>query len=784
MKTPRLSFKQALAGVTLAGSGLAVVLASVILVSLERARYRQESLADLVSLAQVLGASNAAALAFDDVKSAQENLDGSAANPQIVAAALYRPDGRPFATYQRPGVASAAPAVVKEAMVQVDDAGWVAIVRTIADDGGVHGYVYLRADTRQTAEELKAFAFTVAGTMLVCLAAAFFLATRLHARIADPLQRLAEAAAQVAEGRDYSPRLPPARTREVQTLTDAFEKMVAQIGVREDALRASKEDLEERVQERVRDLRHEVQERQSAERALRLSERKYRGIVETTNDWIWTIDTAFISVYNNPAVERILGYTPEEMVGRDLRELAHPEERPYLEKALASSIVARKGWSGVILRAQHRNGQWRSLESNGAPMFDDHGALVGFQGSNHDMTERRVLEEQLRQSQKMEAVGRLAGGVAHDFNNLLGVIIGSSELVLRQDPAPAIAAKIGDIRRAADRATGLTRQLLAFSRKQVLSPKVLDPAAAVAEFGRMLPRLIGEDIQVSITAQPASGQVKADPTQIDQVLMNLAINARDAMPRGGRLTLDTRSIDLAAPLRHGHGEVPPGSYVAFSVTDTGCGMTPDVLSHLFEPFFTTKEIGKGTGLGLPTVYGIVEQTGGHIRVESEVGRGTCFVIYLPRVQGEVVAADPRRIVPRRGHETVLLVEDEAALREITQELLELDGYRVLTAQDGAHALDISRLEPAPIDLLLTDVVMPGMSGPELADRILLQRPRTKVLFISGYTADAIDHHGVGDGGTSLLHKPFTSEALSWKVREVLGGPFGTALPTRRAPAAG
>jgi CheY-like chemotaxis protein len=267
--------------------------------------------------------------------------------------------------------------------------------------------------------------------------------------------------------------------------------------------------------------------------------------------------------------------------------------------------------------------------------------------------------------------------------------------------------------------------------------------------------------------------------------MNLAINARDAMPRGGRLTLDTSSVELSHLLRHSHGEVPPGSYVVLSVTDTGCGMTPDVLSHLFEPFFTTKEVGKGTGLGLPTVYGIVEQTGGHIRVESEPGRGTRFVIYLPKVEGEIgTAANDRRLLPRRGHETILLVEDEASLREITQELLELDGYRVLTAQDGAHALLASREEAGVIDLLITDVVMPGMSGPELADRILLQRPRTKVLFISGYTADAIDHHGVGDGGTSLLHKPFTSEALSWRVREVLGGPFGTALPKKTLPAAG
>ena len=515
MRTPRLSFKQALAGVTLAGSGLAVVLASVILVSFERARYRQESLADLVSLAQVLGASNAAALAFDDVKSARENLAGCAADPQIVAAALYRPDGRPLATYERPGAASAAPALVKEAMVLVDDAGWVTLVRTIADEAGVHGYVYLRADTRQTAEELKAFGLTVAGTMLVCLAAAFFLATRLHSRIADPLQRLAEAAAQVAEGRDYS-RLPPAGTREVQALTGAFEVMVAQIAVREDALRTAKDELEARVHERVRDLRHEVQERHSAERALRLSEQKYRGIVETTNDWVWTIDKACLSVYNNPAVERVLGYTPEEMLGKDLRDLAHPEERPYLEKALASSIVSHRGWSGLILRVQHRNGQWRSLESNGAPMFDDHGSLLGFQGSNHDITERRVLEEQLRQSQKMEAVGRLAGGVAHDFNNLLGVIIGYSELLLRRDSAAGDrGASSSEIRKAAERAAGLTRQLLAFSRKQVLVAEGPRPRRRRGgDRSGCSARLIGEDIQLAIALGPdARATCKADPAR-------------------------------------------------------------------------------------------------------------------------------------------------------------------------------------------------------------------------------------------------------------------------------
>jgi PAS domain S-box-containing protein len=769
MTWPRLSFRQALAGVTLAGSLVAVLLASVLLVAFERARARRDAVRDLGSLAQVLGASNAAALAFDDVKAAEENLAGCAADEEIVAAALYRPDGRPFATFQRPG-AEAPPREVREGRLEVENGGWVTLVRPIADDAGVHGYVYLKADTRQTVEHLRAFALSVFGVMVACCGAAFFLSARLQERIAGPLHRLADAAAHVANGGYSTLHLPSVRTREIEVLTDAFNEMVGQIQVRESALRAAKEDLEERVRERVHDLQREVKERQNAERALRVSESKFRGIVETTKDWIWSVDTDAVGLYNNPAVERILGYTSEEMLGRRMLDYVHPDDRGDVVKAFGSFVTSQSGWSGIVARVRHKNGQWRWVESTGTPVFDDQGKLSGFQGTNHDITERRVLEEQFRQSQKMEAVGRLAGGVAHDFNNLLGVILGYSELVLRKNPEPRVVAQVTEIRKAADRAAGLTRQLLAFSRKQVLAPKLIEPSTALADFGRMLPRLIGEDIHVSLVSEPVLGRVMVDPTQIDQVLMNLAINARDAMPQGGRLTLEASNRDLATPRRHVHGEVPPGSYVAIAVADTGCGMDTNVLSHLFEPFFTTKELGKGTGLGLPTVYGIVQQTGGHIEVESEPGRGTRFTIYLPRVPDTPPAAAPGPAVRRGGQETILLVEDEAALRGITVELLEDEGYRVLAASNGQEALEISRRHAGVIDLLLTDVVMPGLSGREVAERVALQRPGTRTLYISGYTADAIVHHGVADMSSVLLHKPFTSEALSFKVRELLGEP--------------
>jgi signal transduction histidine kinase/ActR/RegA family two-component response regulator len=381
----------------------------------------------------------------------------------------------------------------------------------------------------------------------------------------------------------------------------------------------------------------------------------------------------------------------------------------------------------------------------------------------------RESEQQLRMSQRLEAVGQLAGGVAHDFNNLLTVITGYSDLILTQlkedDP---LRHKADEVRKAAERAASLTRQLLAFSRKQVLQPKVLDLNSLVAEMSKMLRRLIGEDIELILALKPALARIKADPGQVEQVLMNLLVNARDAMPQGGKMVVETAQAELSEAYADMHIAVTPGQYVMLAVSDTGEGMDAETQKHIFEPFFTTKEVGKGTGLGLATVYGIVKQSGGNIWVYSEKGRGTTFKIYLPRVEEEAEhQSGGERVERLRGTETILLVEDEAMVRKLTRSILEENGYRVLEAANGEEALRLCSQYQGPIHLMVTDVVMPLMNGRELAQRMLDSCREVRVLYMSGYTDDAIVHHGVLDPSTHFLEKPFTPDALARKVREVL-----------------
>jgi len=382
----------------------------------------------------------------------------------------------------------------------------------------------------------------------------------------------------------------------------------------------------------------------------------------------------------------------------------------------------------------------------------------------------RRSEEQLRQWQRVEAIGRLAGGVAHDFNNLLMTILGCSELLLREfDADDPRREEVEEIRRAAQRATSLTHQLLAFGRRQVLQPRVLDLNEIVANMDRMLRRMIGEDIQFLTILAPGLWPAKVDPGQIEQVIMNLVVNARDAMPQGGRLTVETSNMRLDEDYARRHIAVKPGAFVMLAVTDTGCGMNAETQSHLFEPFFTTKEKGKGTGLGLSTVYGIIKQSGGNIWAYSEAGKGSTFKVYLPRAEDPLKRHRPKEIALEvsRGTETILLVEDEEAVRTMISRVLQGSGYTVLEACQGREAIEVCRKHPGPIHLMVTDVIMPQMSGRELAERLAAVRPETKVLFMSGYPDNAIVHHGVLDPGTAFLQKPFTLTALENKVREVL-----------------
>jgi nitrogen-specific signal transduction histidine kinase/CheY-like chemotaxis protein len=394
-----------------------------------------------------------------------------------------------------------------------------------------------------------------------------------------------------------------------------------------------------------------------------------------------------------------------------------------------------------------------------------------------DVTDRKQLEEQFRQAQKMEAVGRLAGGIAHDFNNLLMVIQGYGDLLVeRLHASDPLRKNVEQIQTAAQKATSLTRQLLAFSRKQMLAPKVLNIQAIMADMETILRRLIGEDIVLEAVSAPSLGYVKADRSQIEQVVMNLAINARDAMPGGGRLTIESSNVEIGSDVPHPPTVVAPGKYIMLAVTDNGCGMSPETRAHIFEPFFTTKEKGKGTGLGLATVYGIVKQSGGYIWVYSEPGIGTTFKIYLPRIEEEQAhsgaCADSASTASPRGSEVVLLVEDEKGVRELTREYLETSGYTVLDATDGESALAMAREYSGAIHVLITDVVMPGLSGRELGEQIANLRPQIKVLYMSGYTDQSAFRNGILDKGAQLLQKPFGMSTLASKLREILGSEQG------------
>jgi PAS domain S-box-containing protein len=509
-----------------------------------------------------------------------------------------------------------------------------------------------------------------------------------------------------------------------------------------------------------------------AQEGLRRSEINFRSLVTHAPYGVCRCDSSGILLDVNPALVAMLGYSSgTDLVGRNLANLYSDSQQWF---SLADYLSLLEKFQGLPADWLRNDRSVVSVRLSGRAFRDERNTIF-FELFAEDVTERRALEQQLRQAQKMEAVGRLAGGIAHDFNNLLMVISGYSEFLLGQiGDDPAMRGHAQEIANAAARATSLTRQLLAFSRKQMLDPKIVDLNSVVAENVKMLTRVIGEDIDLVMVPGPDIGAVKADPGQIEQVIMNLAVNARDAMPHGGKLTIETANVSLDANYARFHAPVKPGDYVMLAISDTGMGMDADTQAHIFEPFYTTKGL-KGTGLGLSTVYGIIKQSEGYIWLYSEVGKGTSFKIYLPRFSatGEVPATQPalaqEPISP--GHETILLVEDEENLRRLARQALENQGYRVIDAPDGATAIQISQAHKGPIHLMLTDVIMPGMNGRELADKVAPTRPDMRVLYMSGYTENHIGHNGTLDEGITLLQKPFTLPALKAKVREMLDTPL-------------
>jgi PAS domain S-box-containing protein len=501
---------------------------------------------------------------------------------------------------------------------------------------------------------------------------------------------------------------------------------------------------------------------------LRRSEAHFRSLIENARDFILLVDLDGTVRYASPSMEREFA-KGEPLIGKNILSFVEPGDSDAVASLLSPAAGPDVPHRSVEFRMRSVDGTSRTLETHGSHLLPD-STLGGVVFNARDITERRTMEDRLRQAQRMEAIGTLSGGVAHDFNNLLTIIRGYAHQLLESRPdAQEGRMEVQRIDEAAERAAGLTSQLLAFSRRQVLQPKIFDLNKLTTSLDQMLRRLIGEHIEMKTVVGAESCPVQADTGQIEQVIMNLVINARDAMPKGGKLTLETANLELDENYAAKHEGVHPGPYVMLAISDTGVGMDAETQTRIFDPFFTTKGLGKGTGLGLSTVYGIVKQSGGHIAVYSEPGRGSAFKVYLPRVGDAIEAAKKKEDRPAnlRGHETVLVVEDEPQLRDLVELMLSSRGYSILKVENPLQADAFSQRYPGPIHLLLTDVVLPGISGRDVARQVTAHRPDMKVLFTSGYTPDAIVHHGVLEAGLNFIQKPFTLETLSNKVRAVL-----------------
>lgn len=537
-----------------------------------------------------------------------------------------------------------------------------------------------------------------------------------------------------------------------------YEMVIRGFRETNEELRQLNENLEQQVLERTQEL-------ETAFNDLRSSEEKYRALVENLEDVVFSLDITGNIVFASASIKKY-GYSLDEIIGHHFRTVVHPDDLPDVEERFASTLEGY--FEPFSFRIRDKKGDVRFVRTAIRALLKD-GIPIGMTGVLIDMTDYRRMEEQLQFSQKMESVGRLAGGIAHDFNNILLVILNYADLLLDEakegDP---IRTSLEEIRRAGERAAALTKQLLAFSRRQIMQPQPINLNEVVSGMESMLRRLLGEDVQLVVRLAPDLGIVKVDPGQMGQVIMNLAVNSRDAMPNGGKLTIETVNLHLDEEYEKSHFDVKPGNYVMLSITDNGCGMSEETKSHIFEPFFTTKEKGKGTGLGLSTVYGIVKQSGGNIGVYSEIGRGTTFKIYLPIVQEPAIeqrAVHP--LVRATGSETILVVEDEKAVRDVAVHILKSAGYNVLSATNGGEALLICEKYTDKVHLVIADVVMPQMSGREIVTRLAKIHPEIKILFMSGYTENSIVQHGVLEQGVHFINKPFTSVDLTRKIREVL-----------------
>ena len=723
-----------------AASGIALVLAAVGLIVYDLTTVQPRALRDLRAQLELIRTNTTAALAFQDRKAATENLSTLQAKREIASASLFGPDGRLFATYVRKGEepqpGSAAPPPVGHTY-QNDR---LTISEQVQNEGQTLGWLTMEYTLPPLWSRLPQYSIITGVVLLALLTVSLLLWRLLESSITEPLARLAEASKAVAQSRSREVHAVKQADDEIGHLTDAFNEMLSTLQNRETALRESTAQLLEAM------------------------------TVARMCSWVWEVQDATISWGGREA--EVFGERgkPTDASLNSFLELVHPSDRTSVDQGLWRAAETGQRCE-LDFRVLDPDGHTRWLAMRGQRAHEDGRNGLRLVGLVMDVTERRRLEDQLLQSQKLEAIGRLAGGVAHDFNNLLTGILGYANFALKSLPENhGSRTDIMEIERAGTRAAALTGQLLAYARRQMIAPKIVSLNELVTNMENLLRRLIGEDVDLETRCASELWPAQIDPGQFEQVIINLAVNARDAMPRGGRLTIETSNCTLDDTYVSQHPEVLPGEYVMLAVADTGMGIDSATQVRIFEPFFTTKEQGKGTGLGLAVCYGIVRQANGHLWVYSERGRGTTFKVLLPRAvedQEALAAPKPVEQLSSTGSETIMIVEDEPVVRRLTVRALAERGYHLLEAEDGESALAVAREHKGELQLLITDVVMPGMNGKELADRLTAERPDLRVLYISGYAEHAVVRQGVLVEGIAFLSKPFDLSELARTVREVL-----------------
>ena len=723
-----------------AASGIALILAAVGLIVYDLTTVQPRALRDLMAQVELIRTNTTAALAFQDRKAATENLSTLQAKSEIASASLFGPDGRLFATYVRKGEKPQPRRVTPASVGHTYQNNRLTISEQVQNEGQALGWLTMEYTLPPLWSRLPQYSIITGVVLLALLTVSLLLWRLLESSITEPLARLAEASKAVTQSRSRQVHAAKQADDEIGHLTDAFNEMLSTIQNRENALRESTAQLLEAM------------------------------TVARMGSWAWDVEEATISWGGREA--EVFGERgkPTDASLDSFLELVHPSDRSTVDQGLWRA--AENGQRCELdFRVLDPDGHTRWLAMRGQRAHEDGRSGLKLLGLVMDVTERRRLEEQLLQSQKLEAIGRLAGGVAHDFNNLLTGILGYANFALKSLPENHDSrTDILEIERAGTRAAALTGQLLAYARRQMIAPKIVSLNELVTNMENLLRRLIGEDVDLETRCASELWPAQIDPGQFEQVIINLAVNARDAMPHGGSLTIETSNCTLDDTYVSQHPEVLPGEYVMLAVADTGVGMDSATQVRIFEPFFTTKEQGKGTGLGLAVCYGIVRQADGHLWVYSERGRGTTFKVLLPRaVEDQEALATPKPLaqLSSTGTETILVVEDEPVVRRLTVRALAERGYNVLEAEDGESALEVAREHTGDLQLLVTDVVMPGMNGKELADRLTAERPDLRVLYISGYAEHAVVRQGVLVEGIAFLSKPFDLSELARTVREVL-----------------